>query len=357
MPVGAVEAFERDLQHQFGLYGAHRAEAIDRVVPDEAVEVAQLLVGEAEIGLAHRHQLIAVPEREGEVGVIARPLAVAALRVKQHGIHQHRVALPLVPVALDPAGKVGAVTALDHDALDHGLGRGFAQGGKLVPCREIEQGRKVDTRRVAAIRQPLQRRASVGEGQGAQVLPVPQQQVIGPQGRRVRLQHRGTYRLAVQALLQVAERGDIAAAPHEQFAVDRALEIERVEQVGKAGRDVLSGPCIKAPLACLDRGLHADPVPLPLGREIRGVELAQLVEIGRGRQHHRPERRTCGVDGLLAAFEPGEQVFVWRGEAVPELFDLLDRNAAEFRQRQPGQPGRHADAQPAGGELEVGISR
>ena len=39
---------------------AHRAEAVDGVAAHEAVDLHQLLVGEAEIGLADRHQLVAV---------------------------------------------------------------------------------------------------------------------------------------------------------------------------------------------------------------------------------------------------------------------------------------------------------
>ena len=39
---------------------AHRAEALDGVAAHEAVDLHQLLVGEAEIGLADRHQLVAV---------------------------------------------------------------------------------------------------------------------------------------------------------------------------------------------------------------------------------------------------------------------------------------------------------
>ena len=53
----AMHAIEGDLEHELGLDLAHRAEAVHRVVAHEAVELAQLLVGEAEIGLADRHEL------------------------------------------------------------------------------------------------------------------------------------------------------------------------------------------------------------------------------------------------------------------------------------------------------------
>jgi hypothetical protein len=74
----ALQALERDFQDQplLGLVDdmADGTEFFDRVAADEAVDLQQLLVGEAEIGLADRHQLIAVPGRgphaECVVGII-----------------------------------------------------------------------------------------------------------------------------------------------------------------------------------------------------------------------------------------------------------------------------------------------
>ena len=57
------EPFEGDFEHQaLVLAGgdfAHRAETVRRMIADIAVEFDELLVGEAEIGLADRHQLVA----------------------------------------------------------------------------------------------------------------------------------------------------------------------------------------------------------------------------------------------------------------------------------------------------------
>src|SRR4051812_38839177 len=57
---GALQAFEGDLQHQtealVSAHGAHGSEAFYRVVAHELVQALQLLVGETEIGLAHRRQ-------------------------------------------------------------------------------------------------------------------------------------------------------------------------------------------------------------------------------------------------------------------------------------------------------------
>jgi hypothetical protein len=63
----SVDRIEGDLEHQALLDLAHRAEALDRVAADEAVEPFQLLVGEAEIGLADRQQLAFGPAAEGVV--------------------------------------------------------------------------------------------------------------------------------------------------------------------------------------------------------------------------------------------------------------------------------------------------
>ena len=80
----------------------------ERVVADEAVEPFQLLVGEAEIGLADRQQLAARllgPAAEGVIGIVGRALAAAARGVHQHAIGDERIALPFVPEAGLAAGR------------------------------------------------------------------------------------------------------------------------------------------------------------------------------------------------------------------------------------------------------------
>ena len=54
--LAVVDRIERDLEHQALVGLAHRAEAVDGVLAHMAVEPFQLLVGEAEIGLADRQQ-------------------------------------------------------------------------------------------------------------------------------------------------------------------------------------------------------------------------------------------------------------------------------------------------------------
>ena len=156
VPRGALHALEGDLQHQSAFHPvadlAHRAEALDRVVADVAVELGQLRVGEAVIGLADRHQLGAAlavpPDAEGVVGIERRALSVAALGIHHHGIDEVGLALPLPPRALGPAGQVGTVAALQHHPLDRvGIGAGADRGGVGAGLGEIRPGREGHQRR------------------------------------------------------------------------------------------------------------------------------------------------------------------------------------------------------------------
>ena len=83
---------------------AHRSEAVDGIRPHEAIDLGEFVIGEAEIGLADRHEFVAVfargPHAEGIVRIEGRALAVAALGIHQHRIDDERIALPLPPQAL-----------------------------------------------------------------------------------------------------------------------------------------------------------------------------------------------------------------------------------------------------------------
>src|SRR6267142_5101108 len=140
MPRRACQAFEGDLQHQPLVRLMHhmpdRSEFFDCVAAHEAIDLQQLLVGEAEIGLADRHQLLAIlaggPDPERIIRIIGRTLAVAALRIHQHGIDDVRVALPLPPLSLRATRQIGGLAALEHHALN-GLGI-CARAGGIGAC-------------------------------------------------------------------------------------------------------------------------------------------------------------------------------------------------------------------------------
>src|SRR5207253_1993949 len=79
MAFAGVDRIERDLEYQALVGFAHRPEAVDRVVAHVAVELLELLVGEAEVGLSDWQQLgtrigISVPATEGVVGIEAAAL-------------------------------------------------------------------------------------------------------------------------------------------------------------------------------------------------------------------------------------------------------------------------------------------
>ena len=166
---------------------------------------------------------------------------------------------------------------------------------------------------------------------------------------------------AVEPLLQHVERLHAMIAHDQQFAVDGAGQMQRVEQIGKAFGNILAGARIKprrhAVVAVLrlcgrDR-LHADAVPFPFRHEVGGVERGEIGLVERMRQHRRPERRRIGARGLFAcALEPGEQFAIGRREAGPQQLDVVRVLAAERADGGFGQPRRHADAQAAGDELE-----
>ena len=207
----------------------------------------------------------------------------------------------------------------------------------------------------------------------AQVLAPVRQQVIGEDCRRIGGHRLRIDRLAVQALLQVSERGDHApssrhGAPDQQFAVDGPLEGEASHQVGKGSGNLVTGPGIQPGHPCLANSLDADTVPFPFGsivRRIEPVEVNGLVE--RDRQHDRPEpagRITTGAIG--STLQPGEQVAVRGLQSVPDLLDLghvdggkrSNRLACLFwsdeRRGRLGQPRGQTHAKAACDQLEQG---
>src|SRR5206468_1698512 len=77
-----MDRVEGHFEDQALLDLAHRTETLDRVPADPSVEPFQLLVGEAEIGFAHRKQLILFcPAAERVIAVVARSFSRAALGV------------------------------------------------------------------------------------------------------------------------------------------------------------------------------------------------------------------------------------------------------------------------------------
>ena len=159
MPGRALQPFECHLQHQTLVCGVHdlthRTEPLQRVAADKPIDLNELLVGEAEIGFAHRNQNISIftpgPNSERIVGIIRGPLAVAALRVHQNRVDDERVPLPFPPETLWPTGHIRRVAPFEHDAFDRfsvGTGAGGLRIGagarKLGPRGERYEGREIN---------------------------------------------------------------------------------------------------------------------------------------------------------------------------------------------------------------------
>ncbi len=289
---------------------------------------------------------------------------MAALGVHQHRVDQIGIALPLEPRALGPAGLVDGVPALEHQALGDlrvARRRGGAQPRQLLPAGEGLQRRQVQAGRVRRLQERLQPSAALGKGQGAQVLLAVGQDVVGADGGGELRHQLAVHRLAVEPLLQLAEGRDLAAPDHQQLAVDDALEVQRAHQVGEGAGDLVARAAVEPALAPLDHRLDADAVPLPFGGVVVGVELGEVDRlVDRLGQHHRTEAAVgLGARTLASALQPGEQVAIGRGLAVPDLLDVGDRHAApktfgHVRQGLFGQPRRQAHAQAAGHQLEQG---
>ena len=157
-------------KHQPRLDLAHRAEAVDGVVADPAVQQPQLLVGEAEIGLADRHQARRPARRRTCSRNKGRPLAVTALRIHQHRVGGERPALPFEPRSLR-AGRRDRRCRGASASAPRCRSRGpRRECGQLLPGPEGHQRRQVHALGPHARMPILQPPTALLERQPAQIL-------------------------------------------------------------------------------------------------------------------------------------------------------------------------------------------
>ncbi len=101
--------------------------------------------------------------------------------------------------------------------------------------------------------------------------------------------------LAIEPLLQIAEWCDrdraLILARNKQFPIECAFKDQLFEDVGEGAGNIVAGARIELSDPLLGDGLHADTVPLPLGRVVLRIELFELALVERLRQHHRAEGR------------------------------------------------------------------
>ena len=227
-----------------------------------------------------------------------------------------------------------------------------ARGGELVPGRERHQRREIDARLAEPRDEGLQPRAPLGERTLAQVLVAIDQQIVGAQMRGKLGQQLGVDGLAVEPLLQHVEALHAAVAHDQQFAVDRAGQPQRVDQVREAARNVLAGARIeprdeRAVLVRARRPPARGCRPISIrAMKSFGSSAREIALLDRVREHRGPERRRIAAGRLVgAAFEPGEQFGIGRLQPRPDQLDLLRVLVAERRGGGLGEPRGDADAQ------------
>ena len=76
---------------------------------------------------------------------------------------------------------------------------------------------------------------------GPEVLTLVDQQVVEADEGGMRAEHAGARFLAVEALLDIGKRADVAAADHQQLAVEHGVEAHRLDDLGEGRADVV-GP-------------------------------------------------------------------------------------------------------------------
>ncbi len=279
---------------------------------------------------------------------------MAALGIHHDEVEGQRRALPLVPGADRTAGDIGRVAPFQHQTLDAGGAGAVADRRQVRPALERNQRRKVENQRRGP-RPGFQPRPSLLERQRPQVLVALEQNVVDPdEGWRVRDQLRAGP-LPPKPLLEIGERRRIIrhGAPNQQFAVDRAREIETGDHVRKALADIVAGARIEATLAVARDRLDAHPVPLPLGEISLRVERGQLLFVERIRKHRRPEAGAgIGVGLGAPTLQPREKPGIGRREAVPDLLDLGHGMVERMGERRLGEPRGDADTQSARRKLQ-----
>ena len=254
---------------------------------------ASSCIGEAEIGLADRHQLVLAPDAERVVGIIAscacrgRAARTSALRRCSAG----RASISTTAPSAGPADRgCRRASASAPRSRRRARPRGSPTASDRSPNR-ISGDRSMRGGRMRANQSSSRmRRASKDSGRTILARPRTGCRTAGCRraGRAAAWRRRV---LRFSRCCRSANGADHAVADHQQLAVQHAVEIHRLHDFGKGRRDVLGAARIE-PLArrCRDQ-LHADAVPLPLGPEGGGIERGEIRLLQRMRQHRRAKHR------------------------------------------------------------------
>ena len=231
---------------------------------------------------------------------------MAALRVHQHRVDREGIALPFVPKPFRAARHIDRIRALQHQRLRSRSASAPAPKarGSLARLRQLRprmrkapSGERSSRAQSAAATKASSRRRRSAKGSARRSSPSSRRQIIGADMRREIGEKLGRDRLAIEPLLQHAERLDAAVAHDQQFAVEReGLDRQLREAFGKIGkgrRNIFAGAGIEpqgdAPVA-----LAAARRP---GRGCRPISIPRRNRRGRARRN--PSAR-------------------WRGRAWPD---------------------------------------
>src|SRR5262249_14015075 len=178
-----------------------------------AVELPQLLVGEAKIGFADRNKLglsdvAATPGAEGVIGIVGRALAAAALRVHEHGVQRERRPFPLEPVTLRAPRNVGTVAALEHQPFDACLARTGPQRLEIIDRCEVDDARNVGSRWCLRGVPRFEPRTALDERKRSEIVAPLEQNIVEADMGWMRFQHGRRHGLATKPLLEIVEWSD-----------------------------------------------------------------------------------------------------------------------------------------------------
>src|SRR3954465_13598178 len=94
VPRRFLNALEGELENQLRLDVVHRAEFLDGVAPDKAVDFGDLFVAQSGVRLCKRDELAVGPDAERVIGEEACPPPIAGLSVNQDAVCRIRIYLP-----------------------------------------------------------------------------------------------------------------------------------------------------------------------------------------------------------------------------------------------------------------------
>ena len=346
---------------------------LERGRPHDPVEFHDLRIGQARIGLGHRHQPAVVPDAEGVVAVEAGAATVSRLRVEQHGIDLERLDLPLPPVTADAAHAVGTRSPLEHESFHTPITRRAPRGGERLPrftddAWRVEESRgqgggvlrdggrsrhgrgRPDAGGAGEGHERLEPSASFRQRQAAHVDAVEFEQVVGDEHAGNLVEQFPGHTPPAAPLRDRSEAEERLPPHRQQFAVEHGAGWKcggRRHDLRKGLVDELLATAPERGVVAAPHDLRPHPVPLPFRDPVGdGAQVARLA-LDRRRQQEGIGPPGVGR-GRLTRHETSVGIGI--GDAGPHQPVGHHRriDAGHLRQRPGHERPRHAHAAPAG---------